>query len=265
MSKNHKIIVAHPDDEVIFFSSVLKPSSKIIICFNESEDKIVNRGREKIKNQLPYTQPSFLNLKEANVFNSADWAFPKTDHKGLIVKKNKTTYKKNFFKLKLYLSKLVNNGDIIYTHNPWGEYGHEEHVQVFKAIYDLKKIFKLKIYINGYVSNKSYNLMLKQRILISNIKQKKKIDKKFTERIKKIYLLNNCWTFDEFYNWPKMENFYQIKDSDKISNYKLNYDFLSSLNIMPGNYKVNFLKKFLEMIISYKLKKKIKKFINSFN
>ena len=174
----------NPDDEVIFFSSVLKSSPKVIICFNESQDKIVNKGREKIKNQLPYTKPSFLNLKEANVFNSANWAFPKTDQKGLIVKKVKQLIRK-IFKLKLHLSKLINIGDIIYTHNPWGEYGHEEHVQVFKAIYDLKKIFKLKIYINGYVSNKSYNLMLKQRVLISNVKQTKKIDKKFTEKIKR--------------------------------------------------------------------------------
>ncbi len=101
--------------------------------------------------------------------------------------------------------------------------------------------------------------MLKQKNLISNIKQKKIIDKKFTEKIKNIYLLNNCWTFDEFYIWPKIEIFYQIKDPDKRSNYKLNYDHLSTLNIMPGNYKINFLKKFLEMIISYKLKKKNKK------
>lgn len=264
MTRKHKIIVAHPDDEVIFFSSVLKSSSKIIICFNKSDDKVVNQGREKIKKQLPYVRPSFLNLNESNVFNSADWTFSKTDQKELTVKKNKISYKKNFSKLKLHLSKLINIGDIIYTHNPWGEYGHEEHVQVFKAIYDLKHIYKLKIYVNGYVSNKSYNFMLKQRILISNKKQKKKIDKKFTEKIKKIYLLNNCWTFDEFYIWPKIENFYQVKDSDKISNYKLNYNHLPTLSIMPGNYKVNFLKKFLEKIISYKFKKKIKKFINNF-
>ena len=265
MKKNYKVVVAHPDDEVIFFSSVLKSSSKTIICFNESEDKIVNEGREKIKNQLPYTRPSFLNLKEANVFNSADWSFPKSDQRGLVIKKNKINYKKNFSKLKLHLSKLINIGDIIYTHNPWGEYGHEEHVQVFKAIYDLKKKFKLKIYFNGYVSNKSYSLMLKHKNLISNIKQKKRTDKKFIEQIKKIYILNNCWTFDEFYIWPKIENFYEVNEPDKKSNYKLNYDHLSTLNIMPGNYKVNFLKKFLGKIISYKLKKKILKFINYFS
>lgn len=56
-----------------------------------------------------------------------------------------------------------------------------------------------------------------------------------------------------------------MNDPDKKSNYKLNYDHLSTLNIMPGNYKVNFLKKFLGKIISYKLKKKILKFINYFS
>ena len=107
--------------------------------------------------------------------------------------------------------------------------------------------------------------MLKHKNLISNIKQKKRTDKKFIEKIKKIYILNNCWTFDEFHIWPKIENFYQVNDSDKKYNYKLNYDHLSTLNIMPWNYKVNFLKKFLGRIISYKLKKKILKFINYFS
>ena len=46
------------------------------------------------------------------------------------------------------LKKYINNFDIlvkkltfelkdfknVFTHNPWGEYGHEEHIQVFKAI-----------------------------------------------------------------------------------------------------------------------------------
>jgi len=53
MSKTYKIIVAHPDDEIIFFSSILKSASKIIFCFGPAQDKIVSSGREKIKKKLP--------------------------------------------------------------------------------------------------------------------------------------------------------------------------------------------------------------------
>ena len=37
------------------------------------------------------------------------------------------------------LSKSINYGETIFTHNPWGEYGHEEHIQVFRVIMALSK------------------------------------------------------------------------------------------------------------------------------
>jgi len=53
MTNNYKVVVAHPDDEIIFFSSVLKNSSQTIICFSSSEDKDITTGRQNIKNQIP--------------------------------------------------------------------------------------------------------------------------------------------------------------------------------------------------------------------
>ena len=69
MSKSYKIIVAHPDDEIIFFSSILKSASEIILCFSQTQDEFVSLGREKIKNKLPFKNFFFLDIKEANIFN----------------------------------------------------------------------------------------------------------------------------------------------------------------------------------------------------
>ena len=37
--ENFTIVLAHPDDEVIFASSILKTAKKIIICFGESANE----------------------------------------------------------------------------------------------------------------------------------------------------------------------------------------------------------------------------------
>ena len=37
--ENFTIVLAHPDDEVIFASSLLKSAKKIIICFGESANE----------------------------------------------------------------------------------------------------------------------------------------------------------------------------------------------------------------------------------
>ena len=47
--KNHILIFAHPDDEIIFSSSLINSAKKIIICFSEIEDnKLVSKGRKKL-------------------------------------------------------------------------------------------------------------------------------------------------------------------------------------------------------------------------
>jgi hypothetical protein len=257
MPQNYDVIVAHPDDEVIFFSSILFGAAKIIICFNKSQDKTVSLGREIIRKKKLLKKTFFLNLEESDVFNCANWESPDFSREGLSVNKNKKPYKKNFRSLIKKLSKIIKNNSIIYTHNPWGEYGHEEHVQVFKAVKCFEKKLKLTIFVNSYVSNKSYNLMKIQKHLLSNVVKYKTIDKKLTTKIKNIYISNSCWTFDDFYKWPKNETFFKIKkNKDEFNSIKQGKLF-SLLNYMPGNYKVNFIKKILEYIIPYNLKKKI--------
>jgi hypothetical protein len=263
MSKTYKIIVAHPDDEIIFFSSILKSASEIIFCFSQTQDEVVSLGREKIKKKLPFKNFFFLDIKEANIFNEANWRYPKKNYMGLIVNKNQFEYRQNYLTLRSYLSKIINVGDTIYTHNPWGEYGHEHHVLVFNVIKSLKIKFKLKIFVNNYVSNKSYNLMKMCKHLLSNIVQYKIIEKKFTNKIKKIYISNFCWTFDDNYIWPQNEAFIKI-NANTIFKCQKKKNFSGALNYLPGNYKINLFKVLLAKIIGYKQKKKIQQIINIF-
>ena len=53
MTKKKILIVAHPDDEVLFFSSILKNVDKIIVCFGRSSDQVITKGRELLQEHYP--------------------------------------------------------------------------------------------------------------------------------------------------------------------------------------------------------------------
>ena len=38
----------------------------------------------------------------------------------------------------------------VITHNPWGEYGHEDHVQVFRAVTALQAELGFAVWVSGY-------------------------------------------------------------------------------------------------------------------
>jgi hypothetical protein len=264
MTKKYKIIVAHPDDEVLFFSSIIKSASKIIISYNRSNEKTVSLGRERIKNKLPFKNYIYLNYKEANVFNSANWYNPKICKEGLNFRTNKKKYIINYNKIKSKLSKILKVGDTIYTHNPWGEYGHEEHIQVFNCIKHLQKKLNLKIFVNGYVSNKSYTLMKEFENTLTNPFLIKNQNIKYANKLKKIYITYYCWTFDDNYIWPKSELFFEFKKNRVMDNGKKNYSSIIPLNYMHGEYRVNFIKKFMYFFLSYKVGKLLKKILINF-
>lgn len=256
MSKKYKIIVAHPDDEVIFFSSILKRASQVIICFTDTQDIIVNIGRRHLKKKIPLNNYLFLDLRESDVFNTGNWNNP--------TKFNDSLDLKSYQNLKIKLSKTIKYGDTIYTHNPWGEYGHEGHSQTFRAIKSLQRKFNLTILVTGYVSNKSFNLMKSQQYLLSKDVQYRKINSKFSEKLKILYISNFCWTWNDGYLWPKTEIFLKINSNERTINVKkINNESLPMI-LLTGDYKISFVRSYLTKIISYKYRKKIKKYLNNF-
>ncbi len=52
-------------------------------------------------------------------------------------------YKENYYKLKNHLKKKLMGYVNIFTHNPWGEYGSEEHIQVYKVVKELQEEIRL--------------------------------------------------------------------------------------------------------------------------
>jgi len=122
------LIVAHPDDEVIFFTPAF--FDKIIFCFNHRTDKpeigisrklALKEHPDNIKN-LAFDEPEKNEDQVLDTFT-------------IIREALRTT-----------LWNEVKEADEIYTHNEAGEYGHEHHILVHDVVKYICNIQKKELY-----------------------------------------------------------------------------------------------------------------------
>ena len=173
MLKDSIIIAAHPDDEVLWFSSILDKVDHIKICYLKNESyPLWIKGRIKAIAEYPLSNISHLDIDEAEVFNDKNWGITELTKFGIAIKpngfsklqgiryiRNYYKYIRNYHKLKNRLKKILDQYKNVITHNPWGEYGNEEHVQVYRVVKELKKEYNFNLWFNNYSSNKSLKLM----------------------------------------------------------------------------------------------------------
>ena len=78
------LIVAHPDDEVLWFSSILCQVSKVIIAFKDYDAAPgLGARRAAAMAELPYATLACLGIAEAGSFKRASWDNPKPTRFGL--------------------------------------------------------------------------------------------------------------------------------------------------------------------------------------
>ncbi|MGN6643371.1 MAG: hypothetical protein ACTHKU_10285 [Verrucomicrobiota bacterium] len=194
------IVAAHPDDEVLWFSSVLAKVDRVIICFLESRsDPERGPGRRRSLSRHPIINLSCLEATEAGTFRSADWNNPKLTSFGLEILKAtpREHYEANYFELSAKLRVQLDGCRNVFTHNPWGEYGNEEHVQVYRVIKELQKEMQFDLWFSNYCSNVSFKLMLNCISRCSPLYVTLRTDKALNETVKAIYMATKTWTWYE--------------------------------------------------------------------
>lgn len=219
------IIVAHPDDEILFFSSLFFEADKIVVCFSDCNDQIVSAGRRELQNVFPHSKVEWLDIQQSSSYLSSDWDAPQVTESGLFIKTDSETYLQNFELISSYINQIINGYDTVYTHNPWGEYGHEEHVLVFNAILKASQHRQINLLVSGYRSDRSLELFRKRQHLISGPFYVKRVPLDLCYELKNLYTKYNCWTFTDDYQWPELEIFLSIKNSggqSKLSDFKSN-------------------------------------------
>jgi len=205
------IVVAHPDDEILWFSSILYKASKIIICFSKYEpNHIWTDGREKVINNYPLSTIKSLDLTESDVFLAADWRSPQYTKYGLKlsnINNIRDRYINNYNILKELLHDELVDFTTVYTHNPWGEYGHEEHVQIYTAVNYLQKLLGFNLFFDNYCSNRS-NLLMNKWLSKNNVSwHTLETNIQIANQIKDLYKHYNCWTWFDNWNWFSTESY----------------------------------------------------------
>lgn len=210
------VVVAHPDDEVLWASSLLTRARDIVVCFGEvASAPELTAGRQVAMRSFPLPQLRWLDIRESEVYWSAGWPDPKSAPEGLAVRRrprsmsgySASRYRENYARIRAHLQRVLVGVRDVVTHNPWGEYGHEDHVQVFRAVESLQATMGFRLWVTGYASNRSAALM---RTLVSRLGEPTPplpTDALLTEQLRRHYIATNTWTWFPDYAWPTHEVF----------------------------------------------------------
>jgi LmbE family N-acetylglucosaminyl deacetylase len=134
------VVVAHPDDEVLWLDPFLSGAKHILVAYAvASRDPALTEGRQRVRRQLPFDGVEYLGLEQSDVFAKSDFLSRVPVDYGVSLMRScqperAEKYRSNYGALIDAVEPYVSPGIDICTHNPWGEYGHEEHIQVSRAM-----------------------------------------------------------------------------------------------------------------------------------
>lgn len=204
------LIVAHPDDEALWLSSVLERVDQIVFCFQDcASAPQLGPGRARLAGEYPLHNVANLGLEEALSFNTANWNRPRLDRHGIHIARDgkaRARYEDNFHKLTGLLSPLLAGYRTVFTHNPWGEYGHEDHIQVYRVVKTLQEQFGFDLWFSNYCSQKSAPLMLEHVSGFSSNYVTLPTNRELAHELRDLYKKHGCWTWYKDYQWFKEES-----------------------------------------------------------
>jgi hypothetical protein len=118
MTRHITMLIAHPDDEVIFGFPVLQNAKKIICCSSD----LNNPERQWCRNRKLALEEIGQKVGAEVIcldYNSEFYRLP--------------TRNGSLMRLANDILSLLEPEEVLFTHNPWGEYGHLDHVLVHQV------------------------------------------------------------------------------------------------------------------------------------
>ena len=160
----------------------------------------------------------FIGLKESMTFKCADWSNPVLSPSGLKLNGYQSTerlpgcdtdrYEANFHALRTHLKTALRGYTTVVTHNPWGEYGHEDHVQVYRAVSSLRVELGFEVWFDNYASDRSSALMAQVLAKTQYHYVTLPTQPLATHEIESLYRKHQCWTWPyNDYRWHPYESF----------------------------------------------------------
>ena len=206
------VVVAHPDDEILWLSSALASAERIVFCFGDlfgNPKRSAARRRAVAALNLPNLTD--LKLPESGTRKLVDWAHTRPTPYGIEIadEAGRARYEANFTALVAALRPVLAGCADVYTHNPWGEYGHPEHVQVYRAVAALQAELGYTIWFSNYAAPLSWPLA-RQEAARRCWAQSRNVrpDTALARRWRWVYLRHGAWTWLLSYRWPRHETLY---------------------------------------------------------
>ena len=151
----HAVVVAHPDDEALWLSSVVASAQRIVFGFGAVLDQPRrSKARRRAVAALPLKGMVNLEIPESGVHWKSYQSQPELTSVGVKIAESlvRERYEANYARLNDGLRASLAGCTDVYTHNPWGEYGHPEHIQVYRAVSALQEELGYKVWFSNYVS-----------------------------------------------------------------------------------------------------------------
>lgn len=211
------IVMAHPDDEVLWAGSALRAAERIVVVYGElpcAPD--LTEGRKAAMAAFVLPTLDWLQMVESGVFDSASWPTPRETEYGvyphralrLLQSFDPDRYRRQSGELRdLLRGRLAGVRNVI-AHGPWGEYGHEDHIQVFRVVASLVDEMGFQLWVPGYYAPKSEALMRRNLRFLGRPTEALPIDPVLADEIAQVYKRTRSWTWFDDYVWPKTEQFF---------------------------------------------------------
>lgn len=264
MFENSVLVVAHPDDDILWLSSAVDKVEQIVFCFNDYP-AIPGLGiaRKKTIDEYPLSNVFSLDITEPQSFDKANWEEPVITEYGIKLSKcreSEARYTETYEILLHRISGLVADRANVYTHNPWGEYGHEDHVLVYRILKTLQKKYNYTLWFSNYCSNRSVTLMNQYISGFHSDYQCLPANPVLAQKIANIYRNNDCWTWYEDYQWFDNECLMRNVPSEDQPE-SLPYGRIFPVNYMKINVDGDEVRPHPLIRVGAKLKAKLKKIL----
>lgn len=167
------LIVAHPDDEILWFNP--KNFDKIVICFDDREDNYeIYKARQRVLKQHPL-KDKIVNLRMLESGYSSD-----------ISDSQRQVHQETGDELRKKLKPHIEKADLIYTHNSWGEHQeHPDHIMVHEIV---RELAKCPIYCFDGITPRTHKEV-----------KMEDVDLEFYSQVRDLYLKEGAWTWHKAY------------------------------------------------------------------
>lgn len=208
------LVVAHPDDEILWFGSIVEDVGQIIICFlDDPGSSAIGPARRRCLREHPlHDKITCLELSETGTRNQASWPHPEITEYGLKTGSNTEeaqTYVRRAQELGERLRPLISDAGNVFTHNPWGEYGHAEHVMVHRVVMSIAQRAGTTIWHSNYVSGWSQPLMETYLPNSGTDYHQNEVDTVAMMKLSQCYRRHGVWTWMDDYAWFPQECYFR--------------------------------------------------------